>query len=956
MISHHQVVIQAGNDVFAIIHYIFAIIDNVMVIIEHGQLQYYTVKWLTKYTLNRLASLEMNFDPSVIQAMQTLFHVFQQSGSTSASAPVAPLQPTSTEGSSSTSAPLPQVTSSYTTRRAPLAGLPPSARGHPNPMTTALPLASQYQPILGASSLAVNMDANSNQARRAGPSRSRSVDRPSRSEISHANTGRQRAIEAHFPDPLPLVARARTRPRTRTRGRAHATPAVPPAANSPLSVFDVDDQTNEQFINIAVHIYLPTPQPNGPIHLVYKLADSLVNFLKANDLHFTYRLPSTTSIVSLIDTITDDMAESPRKWQFQPLSLSLRQHIGRHEAQHLQLLALSNRGIPRRADSLIMLSRQRPSRDLTLGDLFNRANASKFCKPDITIRDRRLILTFAIARSGATCLAQCGPHATSRRRHACLAEMMHSIYSAGNETNETSPDWTSPQCYSGGETDEEMEVEDDLFGSDAENLPPTPTPAAPPSNQQQNTAVRSQSPTQNDAVVLAPVAPPSNQQQNTAVFEAPSPGQLWADQWTPQSGRHGTLFEANDFASALFQTASSTTARAEAEFTIQGTSVAELAVAFVHMVKIAVENQNFGPILAANRTFKIVRQNGTLVSTGRGVEREVIYMAFRFFTDNNGRWFLPRFDGRCSIATTMSLAAAPFVGADRRTSLGILGCLTSLMLIHGIAPEPLGPALIQWAANDCNLQSLTREFVSEWHPELKALLDSWNRAGPTGSIAAFQTHFATFHDTQIASIESRDLAQHNALARDILYTALIGPQPATHDELAAFLAGLRLPCLNGFTFTEVLRSFPGGSSTFLSRTWTSIIHDFESLRPHLTVSAPTRPVLAQFIAPDSPVLGMDLGAILQNFLQGSGAPCPGLLEEAMPCFSKAISFDQIDSAAFRSMILCWAATGSPHVEFEDHQQLTTYFVGPNDTGYDDDPTSRDVFMKKGVICFHLSCS
>ena len=51
-------------------------------------------------------------------------------------------------------------------------------------------------------------------------------------------------------------------------------------------------------------------------------------------------------------------------------------------------------------------------------------------------------------------------------------------------------------------------------------------------------------------------------------------------------------------------------------------------------------------------------------------------------------------------------------------------------------------------------------------------------------------------------------------------------------------------------------------------------------------------------------------------------------------------------------MLCWAATGSPHVEFEDHQQLITYFVGPDDTGYDEDPTSRAVFMQKGVICFH----
>jgi hypothetical protein len=40
---------------------------------------------------------------------------------------------------------------------------------------------------------------------------------------------------------------------------------------------------------------------------------------------------------------------------------------------------------------------------------------------------------------------------------------MHSVYSAGNETGETSSQWSPPPCDSGGETDEEMEVDDMLF-------------------------------------------------------------------------------------------------------------------------------------------------------------------------------------------------------------------------------------------------------------------------------------------------------------------------------------------------------------------------------------------------------------------------------------------------------------------------------------------------------------
>ena len=152
-----------------------------------------------------------------------------------------------------------------------------------------------------------------------------------------------------------------------------------------------------------------------------------------------------------------------------------------------------------------------------------------------------------------------------------------------------------------------------------------------------------------------------------------------------------------------------------------------------------------------------VREDGSIISTGRGVEREVVYTAFRCFTDHNGRWFLPRFDGRCSIATTMSLSAASFVGADRHSNLAVLGCLTAFLLIYGIAPEPLSPSLIQFAANNCDLRSLTCEFVREWHPELRALLELWTTTGPTGDISAFQSHFATYHDMQVSYIFGSNL-------------------------------------------------------------------------------------------------------------------------------------------------------------------------------------------------------
>jgi hypothetical protein len=96
----------------------------------------------------------------------------------------------------------------------------------------------------------------------------------------------------------------------------------------------------------------------------------------------------------------------------------------------------------------------------------------------------------------------------------------------------------------------------------------------------------------------------------------------------------------------------------------------------------------------------------------------------------------------------MSFTSHAYVSTDRREDLMVLGCLAALLLLHGIAPEPLGPAIIQFAANRCELGSLTWDFVGEYHPELRALLDTWKTMGPSGDITPFQSYFATYRDLE----------------------------------------------------------------------------------------------------------------------------------------------------------------------------------------------------------------
>ncbi|KAJ6449939.1 hypothetical protein C8R45DRAFT_1128395 [Mycena sanguinolenta] len=817
----------------------------------------------------------MNFDPSVVQAFQSFMRLLQLPQATSAAPPSAP---TPAQGSTSTElphaedpppteAPVPPVTRYFEAIQTQLPQ--PSLR----PVATSLsweppPLLSAWQQTRINLVELDHLDLD------------QSTD-PLVPRFHRPTMVGTELLKATFLNLPPLWAQA--------------PPSLGPLDNSPLSVFETDSLTNEQFVNLEVHVYLPTAQANASTHLVFNLANSFIDYLDNHSLRFMYRLPSTTKIIHLIDKVSADMVFSPRKWDFRNPSSSLRQLLSRAETLHLQLLALLNRGIRRKADNLILLTRQPGNSDLALGDLFTAENALKFCKPDITIWHRRLVLNLIVARSGITGLAKCGSQSTTLRRHSCLPAMMHSIFSPANEANKGTSDWAPPRCDSDGETDDEMEVADSLFDSDIENIPPTPTPAVPPHNLPFPGAKQFYSPLpickrdHSSPVLISVTGKLFNPSHEFAAHIAAS----LRISLPTISCRYAMLFDTTDVPKAIFEAASSTGARSEAELVVEGFTVTELAQALIAEIKIAASATNFGPILAANLLthFQHSSQWVPGVDWSGSRERGSLY-CLSMVTEHSSQWFLPRFDGRCSIATTMSLAASSFVGETRRNNLAVLGCLVSLLLIFGIAPEPLSPSVIHWAANDCELRSLNWEFVQEWHPDLRALLEQWTAVGPTGDITDFQSYFTSFHDLQIASLEMRDQAQHDALTHDILYTALIGQQPPTHNELKAFLTGLHIPCLNGFNFMEV------------------------------------------------PILGT-----------GSGAPCPGLLEEAMPTFSKLIPFDQIDLPAFRPMALCWASTGSPHLEFEDHQQLIVHFVAPNDYGYHQDSTICAAFMKQGLICF-----
>lgn len=136
-------------------------------------------------------------------------------------------------------------------------------------------------------------------------------------------------------------------------------------------------------------------------------------------------------------------------------------------------------------------------------------------------------------------------------------------------------------------------------------------------------------------------------------------------------------------------------------------------------------------------------------STGVGIEREAIHAAFKLFEGSTAQWFTPRADDFFTPATSHSMATSRYVTAARLADLTILGALTALLLIHGIAPGRLDPVFLQYLVYDCDIEAVHSTFLGEWHPSIRQTIMQWLAVGPDGDISDFQAHFATYHDLPV---------------------------------------------------------------------------------------------------------------------------------------------------------------------------------------------------------------
>ncbi|KAJ7206409.1 hypothetical protein GGX14DRAFT_643658 [Mycena pura] len=492
---------------------------------------------------------------------------------------------------------------------------------------------------------------------------------------------------------------------------------------------------------------------NKAIPKINQLYPQFTQWLHQNGLFYRYKLAETTLINDIARRITEDIAQSPMHWESHQPSSQLVGVLGSSVSLPLRLLGLSNRGSPR-GDGLMMLRQETHDSSLTVADLVsNRKKYTGFVKSGV-------------------------------------------VFPAQNERGDIVPDWQPPQCESDeDESADEHNIETDLMKLNMHLLDSGCSTQYVYSCFVIQTGLQQSKP---NSLLFATACP-----NLTAVtpFSFRITGELWAEEFVPEPERYQNIFDTGELTRNVFAKAS--IGSSNSILAIKGQSIQEVAANYLAFATQCAVQGDYTPILATDRAFLITRPDGTVLSTGSGVEREASFITFQHFAGNPGAWLCPQSDGQYSIATTTTPSFT--TSEEHLVSSQVFGFFTSIMLLHGAAPAPIGPAVLQLLANNCDLRLLDRSFVREWHPELGDDLNNWIAIGPDGNISRYQSHFATFHDMELAPIQSRDPSQHRCLAYEMLYSALIGTQLPSHIEWLAFHAGLDMRCVNEFNFMEVGR-------------------------------------------------------------------------------------------------------------------------------------------------------
>ncbi|KAK6974270.1 hypothetical protein R3P38DRAFT_3180112 [Favolaschia claudopus] len=570
----------------------------------------------------------------------------------------------------------------------------------------------------------------------------------------------------------------------RRRGAAQPTPTLPARGPPPTLLETVSFVDAAGLRNLRVRVkVLPHSTLNGGEHvLARRLAQSEDRFLSEHNLLHTYVVSETTSVTDLIRMATRSLQDGPYRYRFGSANGPRASRHFPHENLSLYVLSLVNKGTPR-ANGVSYLTRYPTPVNMLVKDFTAPRNRSKFGHPTLCVEHTDegdyLIVPAAIRHPEVQFTAE--DEGVWPRTHSCLS-LRHSQYIDEATEGDFADSDSTDAVTSGGEPEAASDDED-------ENMPDV----RPSISQPHPISL----PTQR-AIASVQAIPREGSLQEFGV-----PSRLFASPFTPQPGPHHNVFEAANFLRAVGERANGGTRGIP--FVVEGTDLDSMVASLKNAVGEAVDRDDFTDILSPRRDFRKLHEDGTLLSTGIGVEREVVHALglardFHHYLD----------------------VAALLVSSVRLRELKILGAVLMLMLLHGMAPDIVSPALFQFAFHGCDLNAITHEFLVEWYPDLPVIYVVFARI---------------LLRITMCSLEQLDEVQHHALGADMLYIPIFGPHPPSHPENKSVFKGMemRLPEWIQYLF----RSFPGGTERFLSQIWASRVQDFSSLEPNLDIVCPS---------------------------------------------------------------------------------------------------------------------
>ncbi|KDQ49089.1 hypothetical protein JAAARDRAFT_143923 [Jaapia argillacea MUCL 33604] len=769
------------------------------------------------------------------------------------------------------------------------------------------------------------------------------LDGPLRQQVNRTRLASNAATAPRQP-PLPV--------RRRVRGVAAHPPSLPNPRLGVQQCFTTPfNGLPNSTVRITVQVYPPQVSlcfdDQGLILLTFSLLqdpavnlylyrfrkDSLCAQLNSFGLLLRYEIPLSTHVTTFLQQVSQDMEDSPFQYQFSDPGYETE---FAHENLALQLLSLVNRGSPRTRDNQIRLQRVPLSTDTVIEQLAH--DRLNYANSMLCVDNDRFII-----RLGSAMLPDSGGNL---RRHHCISSKVYGRFRLdGTNRNDGEDEVPTENESSCGESDSEDDVE-------------VPHQQAPVSSAVHSRPTRLVNP--------LPVLRTNDPTQRPRSSGQSPPLSLWSELWIPSDIRSLDMAVADSLPESAYLSA--TRGEQVPDLELSGVDMESLVVALKEKILDCIRRSDFTNLMSPSRDYLVIGHMGmersrNVRSSGEGVEREVLSTLYQQFHSETAEWFSPNPDDYVSIATSLPLSCAGYLSRSQKLGLTCLGAVIGLMLLNGFITHPFDPVVIQYLIHGRDINSISKAFLAQWHPDIKQTICDFIDLGPNGNLAPFQPYFSTYFDIQVASLRNHDMVSHLAIASEMLRRSIIGPESCSHPEWDAVEAGFQLPCQNGFSTSKascriacinllVIRCYPGGSEAFITALYSCHISSFINLQPHLRIRAPTR-VLSSSLSEALGTSDHTFSSLLTDFLEGTGIPCPHLFADHTDHFDRIINLAEVDTPGFRARMFCWASTGIPTIQL-DNPLITVWFVSDQDPSYAAD-TIRAPMIAHGKICFK-TCS